>query len=478
MNALAVSYIPSLSLREIIAAMPIFVAWRNSKGRIMPLHIRSAPGVGKTMLPETGCRTMARSMPRTPVGLGVQNLGIKGPTEVAGFVLFDDIDGQKTAVYTRPDLFSVQRVYTYAPDAAEADSNGFVESTTDDNGAPLYWGSTVLGVKLENGIMLLDEFDQADVEVRKVAAPLLDEGRITQHYLPLGVAVWAASNRAKDASGTGRGLAFLTNRVASLEAEPDIDILDAYFTGTPIDDLVEPISPTLPPDLDARGRILRKPSDVDFRVHPAISAYMRQNQETLFAGVPSDPNMPFLTPRSLEAVSNLFDVCLRLSVADESGAMDPTMSFADSFVPRRSAGKIDGVTGDPTMRWRVFQALAGGTIGVENTSQYLATLELFDEVPTIADIIADPMKARVSDKTDAQFITAYMVSNAMRKDNGSKLMQYTKRLQSSLYHNVVNNAVGRDGELLMVPEVGKFFAENPDSIIRMTQMKYAGSKKK
>lgn len=464
---------PKLSLREIIAAMPLLTAWRNSKGRIMPLHWRSAPGVGKTMIPEAGVRVMARSMPGTWIGLAVHNLGIKGPTDVGGFILFDEIDGKKSAIYTRPDLFAVQRAVLFV-----ADSGGFVERTTDDNGEPLYWGSTVGGEPLNHGIMLLDENDQADVEVRKVSAPLYDEGRITQHHLPLGVAVWAASNRAKDASGTGRGLAFLTNRWVSLEVEPDIDALEGYFRGERIEDTVVPLSPTLPPEFDARGRVLRKPNDVDFRVHPAISAFMRQNQETLYAGVPSDPNTPFLTPRSLEALSNLFDVALRLSVADESGAMDPTMSFADSFIPRRSAEKIDGITGDPVMRWRVFQALAGGTIGVENTSQFLATLELFDEVPTIADIVKDPVKARVSEKTDAQFITAYMVANGMRKDNGSALMRYAKRLQVSLYHNVVNSAVSRDGELLMVPEVGKFFAENPDSIIRMTQMQYAGSRKK
>ena len=478
---------PSLPLRDVIAAMPLVTSWRNSKGRLMPLHIRSAPGVGKTMLPEAAVRVMARANPGVPVGLATHNLGIKGPTDVGGYILFDTIGGQKSAVYTRPDLFAVQRAIVWVPDSSPgaesvAVSGGVPEPArggcfhtfvTDDAGQPLYWNSAVSGRPLATGIVLLDEFDQADVEVRKVVAPLLDEGRITQHHLPRDVAVWAASNRARDASGTGRGLAFLTNRWCAFEVEPDIEALADYFAGVPMEGRVVPLSPTLPPEIDERGRVVRRPHDVDFTVHPAVDAFMRECQDSLYAGVPSDPNMPFLTPRSLEALSNLFDVTLRLSVADESGAMDPNLSYVDSFIPRRESGSVvDGVTGDPVQRWRVFQALASGTVGSGAASQFLATLELFDEVPTIADIVRDPAKARVSDKMDAQFVTARLVSNTMRRDNAAALMRYAARLKVALYHNVVDSALRRDGDLLTVPEIARFFKDNPEAMARLTILSY------
>lgn len=465
---------PSLTLREMIAGLPIMLSWRNSKGRIMPLHIRSAPGVGKTMLTEYAARAIARNHPGEPVGYAVQNAGIKTPADVGGYTLFDTIDGQRTSVSTRPDIFSVQHALVYEPQPAlegEKPTMGFTIIERDDKGQILYWGSTVRGVPLTRGILLLDENDQADVEVRKVLAPLYDEGRVTQHFLPRDVAVWAASNRAKDASGVGRGLAFLTNRWCTFEVESDLEALDNYLNGTSILDTVEPISPTITPAIDNRGRVHRNAKDVDLRAHPVVGAYMREQQEVLYAGTPSDPNQPFLTPRSLEAVSNLFDICLRLSVADESGAMDPSLSFADSFIGRRTNEKIEGVTGDNIERWKVFQALASGSIGTENTAQFLAKLELFDEVPTLSAIIADPLKARVSEKMDAQFITAYLVANGMRRDNGDKLMRYAQRLNPSLYHNIVHNAVGRDGNLLTVPAVAKFLAEHPESMVRMMSMK-------
>ena len=470
MNTLTTLPVPSMSLREMIAAMPLLVTWRNSKGRIMPLHVKSAPGVGKTMLTEYAAKAIARNNPGEPVGYALHNAGIKTPADVGGYTLFDTIDGQKTSISTRPDIFSVQYALICTPATADSPES-FETVMCDDNGQPLYWGSTVRGQRLVRGILLMDENDQADVEVRKVLAPLYDEGRVTQHHLPRDVMVWAASNRARDASGAGRGLAFLTNRWAVFEIEPDIHALEAYLNGENILDSVEPLSPTITPVTDERGRVVRNPRDVDLRAHPAISAFMSEMQETLFAGVPSDPNQPFLTGRSLEAFSNLFDIALRLSVADETGAMDPALSFADSFLPRRTNEKIEGVTGDNVMRWRVFQTLGAGVIGAENTSQFLAKLELFDEVPTIAAITKDPKGARVSDKTDAQFITAHLVANGMTPKNGSALMRYAERLSPALYHNVVHNAVSRDGHLLTVPEVGAFLQKHSDSMVRMMQMR-------
>lgn len=463
---------PKLTIRDMIAAMPLLMSWRNSKGRIMPTHGKSFPGVGKTMIPRAGVRSMARSMPGVPCGMGIQNPGVKTPADVAGFVLFDTIDGQKTSTYTRPDLFSVPVAITYVGEGKPgADSKGFVESFTDDAGQPIYWGSTVNGERVVNGLMVFDEFDQADAEIRKVLAPCLDEGRITSHTLPAGIGVWAFSNRAQEASGTGRGLAFLTNRWSAFEITPEIDGLEAYLRGEDAMDNVETLSPTLVPVLDARGRIVRNPHDVDSIAHPAIMAYMRQNQDALFAGVPADPNTPFLTPRSLEALSNLFDVCLRLSVADESGAMAEGLSFKDSFIQRKDAANVEGVTGDPAQRWRVFQALAAGTIGAENTAQFLATLELFDEVPTISEIVADPKKCPVSDKKDAQFICAHQIANAMNRRNADALMDYGKRLGPAMYHNIVHNAVARDGEVLMAASIAKFLQDHPDSMMRMMVMR-------
>lgn len=457
----AIASMARLTTREIIAAAPLLANWRNSKGRIMPLHLKSAPGVGKNMITEVVVKAMARSMPGVPVGYAVHNPGVMTPADTAGFVLFDTIDGQKSSVYTRPTLFAVKYALAF-----QADSGEFVRVTLDDDGQPLYVGSRVGGVKLDNGLLLMDEFDQADIEVRKVCAPLLDEGRITTHQLPEGWGVWCASNRARDASGTGRGLAFLTNRVCSIEIEPDVDALEAYLTGGDATQEVTFVTPTQR-TLVQHGRVVRDAHNVDGRAHAVVTAYLRQQVDHVYAGVPSDPNAPFLTPRSLEAVSNLFDISLRLLVADESGAMPADMSFAETYISRNEVEMPEGLSGSPIARWRTFQALAAGTIGADNTAQFLACLELFDEVPTIAEIVAAPAKAKVSDKRDAMFIVGYQIANGMTTKNADALMAYAKRLDDAIYHNVAHNAVSRDGSLMMTKSINQFLTDHPESTMRM-----------
>lgn len=468
---------PSLSMRDIIAAMPILTEWRNSKGRIMPLHLRAAPGVGKSMLPRLAAQCIAKNHPGEPIGVGVHNPSIMNPADVGGYVLFDDatimVGGtetrQKVSAYTRPSVFGVAFAIIYAPEDEQADARGFVEIDYADNGEPLYVGSIVRGFALSRGITLLDEFDQGDIDVRKALAPMLDEGRVTAFHLPRDWMVWAASNRAKDASGVGRGLAFLTNRVCNLELASDVDGLTAFFQGQSLLDRDHPIAVSMDPFIDARGRIVRKPSDVDAILHPAFGAYIEQQRDSLFAGVPSDPNTPFLTPRSLEAGMNLFDITIRMPVGLEDGSMNPALSFQDSFISRRgdTTAAEEMPQGDVLQRWRVFQELFGGTVGPENASQFIATLELFNEVPTIQKILANPAQCHLSDQSDARFITAYVVANSMTQKNADALMVYAARLPSMLYQNLVVNACGRDGTLLRAKSFADYFAANPESLLRM-----------
>jgi hypothetical protein len=210
--------------------------------------------------------------------------------------------------------------------------------------------------------------------------------------------------------------------------------------------------------------VVRDRRNVDRIAHPAISAYLTAQQDVIFGGVPSDPGHSFLTARSLEAMSNLFDLCLRLPVSDESGAMSPLKSYSDSFVARYDDDN------DGPRRWTLFQALAGATVGPDNVAQFLGTLELFDEIPSVSAILTDPGRAKVSDKADAQFLVANIVANAMNPGNAAKLMAYLKRLRPSNYHNAVVAASTRDGALMLQRDVAQFYRDHPDSMARMLVM--------
>lgn len=422
-----------LTLTDIEDVAPVLMSARNSKGRPVALHGLSSPGAGKTMTGKGVAMQAARAKPGVPFGYATHNVSNFTPADIAGFALFSTYGGKRYSEFTVPAIFRFTHVYI-------ADASGNVRVVTaDDSGNPVYVGSMVDGVPVDHGLIVLDEFMQADVENRKACAPLMDEGRISTHFLPPGVAVWAFSNRASDKSGAGKALAFLTNREAQITIKPNPDGLKAYFRGEAFaPDPILPLAPIDPETGRANGRISH---------HPIICAYLEQNIDLLHAGVPNDPSQPFLTPRSLELVSNIFD-----SMMVESD--DRAITFASD-----------------ARRARIFTGLAAGIIGTTNATALNTTIGLFGEIPTLFQMVADPKGAVVSTKNDANLIAAYVAGNGMNMQNGEALCTYLKRLPDIYAKNAMVNAMLRDGSLLSVPSIAALTAADPSIVVRMMTAK-------
>lgn len=75
----------------------------------------------------------------------------------------------------------------------------------------------------DHGFLLLDEYGQADNDVKKPSAELLLNGAVGESKLPITVMVVMASNRQQDRSGVGKSMAFLDNRKMTIEIQPDLD---------------------------------------------------------------------------------------------------------------------------------------------------------------------------------------------------------------------------------------------------------------
>lgn len=476
-----------LTLSDILRASSCLLNLRNSKGRTLPLHLRSAPGVGKSMQVAEVCKEQARENPGQPYGMGIINVGNYSPTDAAGFVLFDTLthpedhpfaagQSERVATFTRPASFTIQRVFFADPNDPTFLATGTPgadievrQVRRDVNGQPIFPGSIVAcpftgaRVAVDRGLFLLDEFMQGDAEVRKVFAPFMDEGRVATHELPPGFSVWAASNRARDASGTGKALAFLTNRECGIEVDRDMRALLRFGMGV-VEPPAEPILPLRLPLTDDAGRFVRRPW------HPVVMAYAEQNEETLFAGVPTDPSEPYLTPRSLEALANWFDLMLCYEDSDPS-----IESAVDGALPALPEVRVVEPNDDPD-RNRIFTAVAAGIVGSDNAAQFKATIELFGEVPRLAEMVNNPTKAHISDKKDAQLIAAYVAADGMTLANGNNIIRYAQRLHPSFLANVVVRAVVRNGELLMVSGVAKYLQENPTAMHRMIAARASAAK--
>lgn len=71
----------------------------------------------------------------------------------------------------------------------------------------------------ENGILLIDEMTQADVNTQKAMANLLQEREVHGHKLKDGWFIMATGNRTSDKAGANKILTHLKNRVSLMEVE-------------------------------------------------------------------------------------------------------------------------------------------------------------------------------------------------------------------------------------------------------------------
>lgn len=125
----------------------------------------------------------------------------------------------------------------------------------------------------EHGFVFLNEFGQASHDVAKPSAELFLNGRVGESRLPITYMVLAASNREKDRSGVGRGLAFINNRKMEIHVEPNLDswVEWAETTG----------------------------------VNPFAIAFAKVKPSMIFGGEVPEKGGPFCTPRTFCKVAHM-----------------------------------------------------------------------------------------------------------------------------------------------------------------------------
>lgn len=244
----------------------------------------------------------------------------------------------------------------------------------------------------EHGVLFLDEYLQAPQDVRKAAARLLEERKIGDYSLDdFGHwVVFAASNRAQDRSGTGKPMAFETNRKLELEIEPDLDSWVAWATVN--------------------------------SVHPLFIAFAKANPGLVFTDKVPDHGKPFATPRS-------FVRCNRL-----------LQTMAKSF----------GSTGHHGLPLEHPAAIevAGGLIGMEVAATLLAFLSMADQLPSYEEIVASPKKAQVpgTDRADALYAVSEMIAFRAKKDDMDSLVTYIERMPEEFQLATVASILKRSKE--------------------------------
>jgi hypothetical protein len=377
----------------------------KSNTRANALMLESGPGIGKSETAFQVVEDLAKTL-NEPVGIVQFMLATISSVDVRGFML--PLKSVHEGVVSLDTVFSIPPWYPVR-------SNTWVVEHDGTWHRPGTWNANLP----RYGVLFLDEFGQAEDEVKKPAAELLYKGAVGTSELPLGWRVIAAQNRVSDRSGVLRELMFLVNRRCLLS-----------------------IDPSLPAWLDWANR---QPQHV--QPHYLTMSFAQQNPDIVFRETVPDGSEPFCTPRTL---------CLMDKDLRSIGGQDN--EYKDEGQSRNLMLPTDDLA----------REVCAGWIGGGAAAQFFTHLKYADQIPTITQIEADPAKAKLPEKRDAQMVCAYMLSHSITEHNATKVLKYMYRLNIEMQVLCVSSICATDNRAKLIvsePTYVQWLMKNKDLLV-------------
>jgi len=257
-----------------------------------------------------------------------------------------------------------------------------------------------------HGVMFLDELPQASPEVQKAVSSLLLDKRIGDFVLPAGWQVVVAGNRVDDGAGANEFLSHITNRLCIVEVEsPTIDELVAYFLG--------------------KG------------YGPEVPTFLKMRGGELLGAMPSEPNVPYFTPRSAEALAALLETW--------------------------PGGRTDFVSD------ACAQALAAGLVGPGAAVEFAAAARMFGTLPSYMDVVSDPLGAKLPTALDQQYAAIMLVVSRAVLADAEAVMTYLARFDANYAMVGVAGLLRRDTKFGNTNAFARWGSANADVIGRLAK---------
>lgn len=334
------------------------------------LHLIGGPGIGKSDVVKNEFKAALETHLGKKIGYCCLIVPTIDAPDLRGFLIpTKDKDGNPTSFFTRPAVMPSAEYLREFP----------------------------------QGIMLLDECNQADQLTQKALAPVKLEKRFGEHYLPAGYMVISASNRMADGSGVGKALKHLVNRERTLEIHPSI----------------------LAWALWAEAR----------NTHPMLVAFAKAFPGVVFADTVPKEDGPFCTPRSYMSAAKLIGMAAGV---DKDG--NPNMKIPN-----------DGV----------MMQLVAGDIGAKPAAELFAYLKVADDLPTIDEILAAPTTCKCPKELSAAYAAVQMCVHFAKPDNIDKLWTFAERMPKELQVSTCRSLVDRGGGILLnSPALNKWIMAN------------------
>jgi len=336
------------------------------------VQLRSSPGIGKSETIAYLAEEFSRQ-DNFEWGFGSAFLATYTPSDLLGFMVPGKmlVEGKETRVseFTMPPWMMAT------------------------SGRPLN--------EYKRGILLLDEYDKAEPDVKRASAELLLNGCIGQWRLHDGIAVVACSNRAEDRSGSTKDYDFVINRRLEIELKPDLNSWKDWAA--------------------------------KHAVNPMFVTFAMKNAEVVFGGKVPDKQGPFCTPRSLVNLSLIFDQF--------------EAQFGKKWLDDKELKLIAGET-------------AIGKVGEGAALSLMTWMDMRLETPDIEEIVADPVGTKIPAKPDAKMLTAYECAHRATHATIKPIVEYIMRYPAEFAVTFGVSLCKRDHTMLATAPMREFIKKN------------------
>jgi hypothetical protein len=346
-----------MKLDDVIKRMPIW--YKSGKS----FYLKSPPGRGKTTT-LVGASTQLGKAFNQNIGHVIINGPLLSPQDAVGYLIPKHHDTYSESLYTDP-----------------------------------FWFKTKDGRRLsdfDGGIIIVDEADKMDVDVKKIIGEAALSKRLGPHQLSDGWRVWMAGNRSQDRSGSTKELDHLINRRCEQDITDDLQSLLNWM---------------------ARNNI-----------SPITQTFADRNPHIVLPEKLPEKQGPYCTPRSLCEWDDFLKVASNGDTIDDS---------------------------DPLLREE-----AAGFMGDAAVSQYFALIKLDRSMPRFEKIIKDPEGVVVPEKPDAQMLAIFNLAARVDPDTIDPVIKYVQRMGQEFAITFAKSAINRFSELVVHPSKRKWCLNN------------------
>ena len=343
----------------------------------LALKLTSAPGEGKSKMAEAFAALMnKRYADDGGYGCFVFDLSSGNFNDFMGYLMPKevtdvDVNGQSQEVLAAK--------YTYPHWAYDLWS-----------GKPAY--------QYKRGCIILEEWGQGELEVKKACSPLINDGRVGLWRFPKrngneGFDIIILSNRPEDRAGVTLEFDHLINRWCEAEL---VATLKGFLVA---------------------GAALG--------MTPLTLAFAARNEERLFRGKVPEKQGPWMTQRSLHKFDNVIRANPHLDITDP-----------------------------------LMDVIGCGTIGKGDHDVYKAFANARSKIPTVSAITSDPANTPVPTELDVLMFLVFDLASKTTRANIGPISTYVKRLSSGMQVTYFEACTRRDETLVSTQEFSEFAVNN------------------